>query len=63
MRSKKPVVFVGPYEHHSNEITWREGLTQVVEVDLETGTITGYMSTGAWPDGIAYSSFTRSGND
>jgi len=28
----QPVVFVGPYEHHSNEISWREGLATVVEV-------------------------------
>lgn len=31
----RPVVFVGPYEHHSNEISWREGLATVVEVDLD----------------------------
>lgn len=30
----RPVVFVGPYEHHSNEVTWREGLCDVVEVEL-----------------------------
>ncbi len=30
----QPVIFVGPYEHHSNEVTWREGLATVVEVDL-----------------------------
>jgi selenocysteine lyase/cysteine desulfurase len=30
----QPVVFVGPYEHHSNEISWRQGLATVVEVDL-----------------------------
>ena len=30
----QPVVFVGPYEHHSNEISWREGLASVVEVRL-----------------------------
>jgi selenocysteine lyase/cysteine desulfurase len=30
----QPVVFVGPYEHHSNEISWREGLATVVEVRL-----------------------------
>ncbi len=30
-----PVVFVGPYEHHSNEISWREGIADVVEVDLD----------------------------
>lgn len=34
MRAQCPVVFVGPYEHHSNEITWREGLAEVVEVNL-----------------------------
>jgi selenocysteine lyase/cysteine desulfurase len=28
------VVFVGPYEHHSNEVTWRQGLATVVEVNL-----------------------------
>ncbi len=30
-----PVVFVGPYEHHSNEISWREGLAEVVEIALD----------------------------
>jgi len=30
----QPVVFVGPYEHHSNEISWRQGLATVVEVRL-----------------------------
>ncbi len=29
------VVFVGPYEHHSNEVSWREGMATVVEVDLD----------------------------
>ena len=27
-------MFVGPYEHHSNEVTWRQGLATVVEVNL-----------------------------
>ncbi|MCW8907467.1 MAG: aminotransferase class V-fold PLP-dependent enzyme [Sedimenticola sp.] len=36
----QPVVFVGPYEHHSNEISWRESLATVVEVALaEDGAI------------------------
>jgi selenocysteine lyase/cysteine desulfurase len=34
LRDRQPVVFVGPYEHHSNEVTWREGLATVLEVDL-----------------------------
>ena len=35
LRERGPVVFVGPYEHHSNEVTWREGLCTVVEVGLD----------------------------
>ena len=31
----RPVVFVGPYEHHSNEVTWRESLAEVVPVNLD----------------------------
>jgi selenocysteine lyase/cysteine desulfurase len=34
LKRRRPLVFVGPYEHHSNEVTWREGLAEVVEVDL-----------------------------
>jgi len=31
----QPVVFIGPYEHHSNEISWRENLSTVVPVRLD----------------------------
>ncbi len=27
---ERPVVFVGPYEHHSNELPWRESIADVV---------------------------------
>ncbi|MFC8513927.1 aminotransferase class V-fold PLP-dependent enzyme [Streptomyces sp. NPDC057257] len=30
---KRPVVFVGPYEHHSNELPWQESVADVVVVD------------------------------
>jgi len=30
----KPIVFVGPYEHHSNEIMWRQTLCEVREIPL-----------------------------
>jgi len=33
-RRRRPVVFLGPYEHHSNELTWRESLVEVVTVGL-----------------------------
>ncbi|KAK7399389.1 hypothetical protein VNO78_10571 [Psophocarpus tetragonolobus] len=29
------VVFVGPHEHHSNLLSWRESLAEVVEIDLD----------------------------
>ncbi|MCH8843184.1 MAG: aminotransferase class V-fold PLP-dependent enzyme [SAR324 cluster bacterium] len=29
----RPIVFVGPYEHHSNELPWRESIADVVEID------------------------------
>jgi selenocysteine lyase/cysteine desulfurase len=30
---ERPVVFVGPYEHHSNELPWRESVADVVVID------------------------------
>jgi selenocysteine lyase/cysteine desulfurase len=33
--SRRPVVFVGPYEHHSNEVSWRECFAEVVEIELD----------------------------
>jgi selenocysteine lyase/cysteine desulfurase len=30
---ERPVVFIGPYEHHSNEVTWRETIADVVTID------------------------------
>lgn len=43
-KEQRPVVFVGPYEHHSNELPWRESIAEVVvipedingNVDLES---------------------------
>ncbi|HTI22773.1 MAG TPA: aminotransferase, partial [Kutzneria sp.] len=30
---QRPVVFVGPYEHHSNELPWRESIADVIVID------------------------------
>ncbi len=30
---ERPVVFIGPYEHHSNELPWRESIADVVVID------------------------------
>ncbi len=32
---KRPVVFIGPYEHHTNELMWREAFADVVVVSLD----------------------------
>jgi selenocysteine lyase/cysteine desulfurase len=32
--ARRPVVLVGPYEHHSNELPWLESVADVVEVEL-----------------------------
>ena len=31
--AERPVVFVGPFEHHSNELPWRESIAEVVTID------------------------------
>jgi len=32
--AERPVIFVGPYEHHSNELPWRESIADVVSIPL-----------------------------
>jgi selenocysteine lyase/cysteine desulfurase len=36
---ERPIVFIGPYEHHSNELPWRESICDVVVIheDLHGG--------------------------
>ncbi len=31
--AERPVVFIGPYEHHSNELPWRESIATVVTIN------------------------------
>jgi selenocysteine lyase/cysteine desulfurase len=31
----RPVVFIGPYEHHSNELPWRESIAEVVPIGAD----------------------------
>lgn len=34
IKGSNPVVFVSPYEHHSNELIWRESISDVVKIEL-----------------------------
>ena len=31
-QEQRPVVFIGPYEHHSNELPWRESIAEVITI-------------------------------
>ena len=35
-REQRPVVFIGPFEHHSNELPWRESIADVVTIPEDT---------------------------
>jgi selenocysteine lyase/cysteine desulfurase len=34
---ERPVVFIGPFEHHSNELPWRESIADVVVIPEDAG--------------------------
>lgn len=34
-KEQTPVVFIGPYEHHSNELPWRESYADLVTIPLD----------------------------
>ena len=38
----RPVVFIGPYEHHSNELPWRESIADVVPISEDAN---GHLDT------------------
>ncbi len=33
---QRPVIFVGPFEHHSNELGWRESIADVIEIEEDS---------------------------
>jgi selenocysteine lyase/cysteine desulfurase len=35
LNRERPVVFIGPYEHHSNVVSWRECFAEVVDIELD----------------------------
>ena len=48
---QRPVVFVGPFEHHSNELLWRESIVEVIRVPEDD---TGHIDERALEAGLAY---------
>ena len=68
IEARQPVVFVGPYEHHSNEVTWREGLCEVVEVCLDAdgqvclGDLERHLADPRWAGRRKIGSFSAASN-
>ncbi len=67
-KAKRPVVFVGPYEHHTNEVMWRESLTEVVVVRLggdglmDLGDLETKLADPRWKDRVRLASFSAGSN-
>jgi selenocysteine lyase/cysteine desulfurase len=65
---KKPVVFVGPYEHHSNLVSWREGFCEVIPIRLDENgelSVEDYvkkLQDPRWKDRMTISSFSAASN-
>lgn len=68
LAERQPVVFVGPYEHHSNEVTWRQGLATVVEVgldargDVDLVQLEELLQRPEWSDRLRIGSFSAASN-
>lgn len=65
---ERPVVFVGPYEHHSNEVSWRETLAEVVEIplcprgNLDLDVLLGHLKNPAYASRPKIGSFSAASN-
>jgi selenocysteine lyase/cysteine desulfurase len=46
---QRPVVFIGPFEHHSNELLWRESIAEVVTIPEGTD---GHLSVEALAEAL-----------
>jgi len=48
--AERPVVFVGPYEHHSNELPWRESIADVLVIPED---VDGHIDTARLKEELA----------
>ncbi len=68
LRRRQPVVFIGPYEHHSNEISWRESLATTIEVrlnssgELDLGHLEELLQDPEYQDRLRIGSFSAASN-
>jgi selenocysteine lyase/cysteine desulfurase len=63
-----PVVFIGPYEHHTNELMWREAFAEVVVVrlsergDLDLADLERKVSAPRFKGRVKFGSFSAGSN-
>jgi selenocysteine lyase/cysteine desulfurase len=68
VEKSKPVVFVGAYEHHSNEIMWRQTLCEVMEIplndngDLDLQALEATISKSEYKNRMKIGSFSAASN-
>lgn len=64
----RPVVIIGPYEHHTNELMWREAFAEIVVIELnDDGDIDAEMlkrelKKEKYKDRVKYCSFSAGSN-
>lgn len=64
----RPVVFIGPYEHHTNELMWREAFAEIVVIELDpsgginTAMLEKELKKKKYRDRVKYCSFSAGSN-
>ncbi len=68
VESERPVIFVGPYEHHTNELMWREAFAEVVVIPLDRrghidlAVLERYLSDSRYDNRVKIASFSAGSN-
>lgn len=64
----RPVVFIGPYEHHTNELMWREAFAEIVVIelnssgDVDTEMLERELKRNKYKNRVKYCSFSAGSN-
>jgi selenocysteine lyase/cysteine desulfurase len=64
----RPVVFIGPYEHHTNEVMWREAFADIVVIELDDdgridiGLLERELKKEKYANRVKYCSFSAGSN-
>jgi selenocysteine lyase/cysteine desulfurase len=64
----KPIVFIGPYEHHTNELMWREAYAEVVVIpfdrkgQIDIDELERQLSDAKYTDRLKIGSFSAGSN-